>query len=262
MIISCPECSGRFRIDPSALGAGGRKVRCSKCAHTWLQSPPDPEAEPAPRAGPDPVPAADPESAAVDEDVAADGRIDWDAPAVLDDDDTPVRSRRQSGAVAAARPTGRWPAVIAWAALAAVVGGLAAGLLGFRDTIMRSWPETAKLYDQLDMAQPGFGLVLAAPRTRETKIEGVTALVIEGRIENPTSRERKVPKMLRLRLLDENQRELQTRTFDSPVQQLMPEQSATYKFELKDPAEKRDILLISFVVEKNRPAPPNRSSTC
>ena len=43
MIISCPECSGKFRIDPSALGAAGRRVRCGKCAHTWLQTPPDPE---------------------------------------------------------------------------------------------------------------------------------------------------------------------------------------------------------------------------
>ncbi len=242
MIISCPECSGRFRVDPSALGAGGRRVRCSKCAHTWLQSPPDSEAEPAP--------AADPEPTTEDEIAAADGAIDWDAPAHLDDDDAPVRSQRRSAAVAAAGPTRGWPAVIAWAALVAVVGGLAAALLEFHDTIMDTWPETAKFYDQLDLAQPGFGLVLAAPRARQTTIEGATALVIEGRIENPTSRQRKVPKMLRLRLLDENRRELQTRTFESPVRRLMPEQSATYRFELKDPAENRDVLFISFAVEE------------
>ena len=46
MIISCPECGGKFRIDSSALGAGGRTVRCGKCAHTWLQAPPDSDAGP------------------------------------------------------------------------------------------------------------------------------------------------------------------------------------------------------------------------
>ena len=115
---------------------------------------------------------------------------------------------------------------------------------------MNAWPETAGLYDRLDLAQPGFGLVLAAPRAHQTKIDGTTALVIEGRIENPTNRARVVPKTLRLQLLDKDQQELQVQTFSSPARRLLPAQSVPYKFELKDPAEKRDILLISFAEEK------------
>ena len=97
MIISCPECRGRFRIDPSALGAGGRTVRCSKCAHTWLQVPPDPEAGTVREETTDPVPAAD-AAALADADDAADGdidsdetdkAIDWDAPAARDDEGVP-----------------------------------------------------------------------------------------------------------------------------------------------------------------------------
>ncbi len=253
MIISCPECDGKFRIDASALGPGGRTVRCGKCAHTWLQTRPEPEAEVVPAAVPGE--AADAAQAAaktnpVEADVndAADDAIDWDAPAEIDGDDVPARPRRRSRPDAVDGPTSRWPAVAAWAGLVLVIGGLGAGLYGFRDDIMNAWPETAGLYDRLDLAQPGFGLVLAVPRARQTKIDGATALVIEGRIENPTSRARAVPKMLRLQLFDKDQRELQTETFDSPVQRLMPRQSATYKIELKDPAKKRDILLISFAV--------------
>ncbi len=114
---------------------------------------------------------------------------------------------------------------------------------------MDTWPETARLYDRLDLAQPGFGLVLAAPRAHQTKIGDAMALVIEGRIENPTSRAREVPSLLRLQLLDKNKQEVQNRTFPSPVRRLMPEQSATYKIELKNPAEQRDMLLISFAAE-------------
>ena len=41
MIITCPECETRFMISDQALGEDGRTVRCSKCAHTWHQSPED-----------------------------------------------------------------------------------------------------------------------------------------------------------------------------------------------------------------------------
>jgi predicted Zn finger-like uncharacterized protein len=264
MIISCPECSGKFRIDASALGAGGRTVRCGKCGHTWLQTPPDPSADSqaGTEIGPgignatDPVPAdagsrgQAGEADALDEDGGeSDEAIDWDAPAERDDDDIRVRARRRGGSAVAAQAKSRWPAVAAWAGLVVVVAGLGAGLLVFRANVMNTWPETSGLYDGLDLARPGFGLVLAPPRARQTEIDGATALVIEGRIENPTSRARDIPKMLKLQLLDKDQHELQTRTFAAPATRLLPEQSVAYRFELKDPAEKRDILLITFVEE-------------
>ncbi len=202
MIIACPECSGKFRIDPSALGASGRTVRCSKCAHTWLQLPPDAEDEPVPEEASDPA-VADP---IVDEDEAGsdseDDGIDWDAPADQDDDDAeedeggPVAPRRRHMAGDEAGSSRRWPTITAWVSLVVVVGGLSVSFFEFRDNIMDTWPETAGLYDLMDMAQPGFGLVLAAPRARQMEIDGATALVIEGRIENPTSPARDEPKNL------------------------------------------------------------------
>ena len=131
-----------------------------------------------------------------------------------------------------------------------VVVGLAGGLFTFRDRIMNNWPETAGFYNRLKLAKLGFGLVLAAPRWHTTKIEGATALFIEGQIKNPTGRVRYVPKTPRLRLLDKDQQELQVQTFDSPARRLLPEQSVPYKIEIEDPAEKWDILLISFAEEK------------
>ena len=48
MIVSCPECAARFEVGPTALGPAGRKLRCGKCAHVWMQPAP---ALPPPRRG-------------------------------------------------------------------------------------------------------------------------------------------------------------------------------------------------------------------
>lgn len=41
MIITCEECQARYLINPDVLGASGRIVRCSSCAHSWHQNPPE-----------------------------------------------------------------------------------------------------------------------------------------------------------------------------------------------------------------------------
>lgn len=45
MIISCPECSTRFRVDESKIPAQGAKIRCARCKHIFAVSPPPPEPE-------------------------------------------------------------------------------------------------------------------------------------------------------------------------------------------------------------------------
>ena len=43
MIIRCSACATRYRIDPTVLGEAGRRLRCTRCGHVWLE-PPAPEA--------------------------------------------------------------------------------------------------------------------------------------------------------------------------------------------------------------------------
>lgn len=38
MIITCPNCSTRYNIQPAMLG-GGRGTRCFNCGHSWFQQP-------------------------------------------------------------------------------------------------------------------------------------------------------------------------------------------------------------------------------
>ncbi len=39
MIITCSVCSTHYAVDPSALGATGKTVRCANCGNTWNQQP-------------------------------------------------------------------------------------------------------------------------------------------------------------------------------------------------------------------------------
>ena len=53
MIIECPACATRYEVPESAIGAGGRTVRCARCGHGWFQEGPEPEsAAGAPQAPP------------------------------------------------------------------------------------------------------------------------------------------------------------------------------------------------------------------
>ena len=41
MIVACPSCQNRYRLDPAALGPVGRTVRCSGCGEHWFVEAPD-----------------------------------------------------------------------------------------------------------------------------------------------------------------------------------------------------------------------------
>jgi predicted Zn finger-like uncharacterized protein len=46
MIISCPECSTRFRVDDHKIPAQGAKIRCARCKHIFTVTPATPEQTP------------------------------------------------------------------------------------------------------------------------------------------------------------------------------------------------------------------------
>src|SRR5579862_380921 len=37
MLVTCPNCSSRYQVPDMVVGMKGRTMRCSRCAHQWMQ---------------------------------------------------------------------------------------------------------------------------------------------------------------------------------------------------------------------------------
>ena len=211
MIVTCPECSTRYRVEPTALG-GGRKVRCTECAHTWMMVPPD---------------ALDDVAAA--ESAAHEPALSTIAPA------------------AGAGATGRGLAWVLWVVLVVAVAGLIGGGVVWRDDVVRLWPPAQAIYRLagLKTAPSGVGLALRNITWKATRRGRITVLAVTGEVSNMSGSVREVPRM-RGHLFDDKDRELQRWTFGAPEGRLLPGENVVFSTELENPAAGATRLIIVF----------------
>jgi len=143
---------------------------------------------------------------------------------------------------------GRIAAAIGWLLFVVALGGLSAAAYK-SDTVMEQFPETKPVFEALGFEIPGPGEGLQIPNgavtSRRTEIEGVPALVIEGRVTNVATTRRSVP-MLRGSLRDAGDRELQSWTFKTSALKLEPGESASFRTEVRQPPPQATGLAITF----------------
>ncbi len=220
MILTCSSCSKRYLVDPRALGAVGRNVRCAHCGHTWFQAPP-----------PDGPQSFDAALAAVPE------------PEI----DEPARRReRRVQLPAVSRQRSRGP-VLAWLAVLVAVVAVAWGLIAARASVVGLWPPAARLYALIgyDATVPGTGLSVLKVTSSRVMENGVPALAIDGEVVNVSSVVRRVPK-LRVTLRDRDAKEL--KAWDVTVAQttLLPGASVAFHITIAQPAEAATSALVGF----------------
>ena len=206
MIVTCPECSTRYLVDPRNLGATGRMVRCASCAHTWHQTPPDD----APRRVDVPPLELAPAAAVESQAPRAGGRVQL--PALS----TPRRGSPALG----------W---LAYALLVVVV--IAAGTYWTRDQLVSRWPELAQYYEMLgvpvEVAQDDSFEIHNVTTARDSE-NGLPALIIQGEVVNVSHVAKQVPK-LKVTLLDSGKHELQSWSFTVSDDRMLPGASVPFR---------------------------------
>jgi predicted Zn finger-like uncharacterized protein len=225
MILSCPVCRTRYRVDEGALrGHTGRTVRCARCGHTWHQ-------------------AASPESPADEDEAKTDGRVE---PAL----DVPPRPAttlevppRQRAFPEPPRRRSRWGA-LRWLVIAVLLAlAVLAGVVVARGAVVALWPPAAGVY-----ALAGFA---AEPPWAGLKIEKLApsrtpdGLLIEGDIANNGRATQELPR-LRVALRDAAEKEVQFKIVDPPQPRLPPGAVAHFKTPFDHPDEAAKGVVVTF----------------
>lgn len=231
MILDCPSCSAKFKVDPALLGDTGRSVRCGNCGHSWHQSPPAPESEASIEAPL--VAAAEP---------AAPAR-----PARTDSldklDEQRGRRQRRAAVTSKERPPSR---VASWAllALVALAVAVAGGLVAARDTVVAWYPDAETYYAALGLGiQVGAVLELRDVTSVRRTLDGERRLIVKGVIVNTSDRALAVPK-LQASLIDSNGAQLGSWIFAADSSELPPGGVTTFETTAADPPGEGNLNLV------------------
>ncbi len=225
MILSCPVCRTRYRVDEDALrGQSGRTVRCAHCGHTWHQ-------------------AALPQSAEHGDPANGIGRIEPALevpPRPATTLEVPPRPRTLPEPP---RRRSRWGA-LRWLVIAVLLAlAVLAGVVVARGAVVALWPPAARFY-----ALAGFA---AEPPWTGLKIEKLApsrtpdGLVIEGDIANNGKTTQDLPR-LRVALRDTSEKEVQFKIVDPPQPRLAPGAVAHFKTPFDHPDDAAKGVVVTF----------------
>jgi predicted Zn finger-like uncharacterized protein len=205
MIVTCPVCSTRYVVDPRAISATGRLVRCANCSHTWHQMP----QEEAPR------------------------RIELTAPEPVIEHTPPGRVQLP----ALPRRKSRLPALL-WTLYFLLLLGLIGGALWWaRDQVVAYWPAAGHYYEMLGAPAPPAATELEIQKlaTSRDMQDGLETLVIQGEVVNVSKAPRKLPK-LKVILQDGEKHELQSWSFDVTDDQVPPGGIVPFRTSVSQPS--------------------------
>lgn len=214
MILTCPECSTRYVVDPVAIGASGRTVRCSRCGHTWNEPPP-PDL---PRSVPPRLPPMD--------------SFDVRSP----EPTTRRRSPRGTNLPALPQPEKSRASTVLWVLVVLVLLGAVGATIWQRDLIMERVPATELLFDLVGLGPepPGAGLQLLDVSSKATTRDGKRVISISGFVANISDTARVVPEMIGI-VYDKQGKIIHKWRFSAPSPKLLIKERVPFSTELVDP---------------------------
>ncbi len=176
MIVTCPSCEAKYRVEAAALEARRGKVKCASCAHVWTVADEaltlsEPVAAPEPAPAPDPEPVLDAQ------------------PSLRDKPHTAIRARQY-----AKRRKARLAAEGAgWAGVAACFVVLLGAAVMFRVDVVDVWPRTAGAYAAVGLEVNPYGVEIEGLTAQFETAEADARLLVSGSLRNITRSDRAVP---------------------------------------------------------------------
>jgi predicted Zn finger-like uncharacterized protein len=232
MIVTCPACNTRYRVDDAALtDPAGRDLRCAKCGHTWHHVPvpvlkPGEPIGPAPDMAPriEPAPAAEPAG-----------------PAAVEP--TPTMEPTTRPTSPATPRTARPGAGIGCLVLILILAAAIAVVVVARDRIAAAWPPAGRIYRMIGLPLEPTTAGLEIGKVLPTRT--ADRLIIEGDITNTAGTPRTLPP-LRVALRDASLKELDSKIVDPPVARLLPGAVAHFKTEFEHPSDAATGVAVTF----------------
>lgn len=246
MILTCPECATSYFVDDSAVGVGGRTVRCASCGASWRAEAPPPLELKTPAPAPEPAPAAVSE-----------------APLTADEElfETPVMSERPAEelpkafrARAETERRTREAAVqgVIWAGMGAAFALVIGATVIFRGDIVRIWPKAAGAYASVGLAVNPVGLAIEDVQFHRALQDGHDSLVVSGALRNIRPRTVVSPP-LAITLVDKHGKALASRTVAPGDPRLEAGQTRRFTVSFLDPPMFASDIEVVFASEKDLP---------
>jgi len=244
MILTCPTCASRYRVDETKLGPQGRTVRCAGCGQSWRA---EPLAEPL---------QLTPALLTPDIEVAAPEAEAFEGGGEPDLAQTPAEELpkvfRQK-AEAKRRTRAAMTAGLVWGGMAVGLALLVLTAVVFRVQVVQLWPRTAGAYAAVRLPVNPLGVapdnVQAAPGLED----GRAALIVTGSERNIDSRPRR-PALLRISLYDKAGGRLLSKVFDLPPAPLAGGESRPFRVSFLDPPIAAAQVGVDFVAPAPAPA--------
>jgi len=256
MILTCPACATRYVVDPKAIGASGRTVRCARCHKSWHQDVPE-DLPPARLTRPVEfeAPPVMPTMSSSYEDRPAFER--FEAPDEVDEPPAdpmpsfmarpePIGGDRNLPALHAPKPRIS-KFMIGWAALVLVVILLVAGLWFARTPLVTAWPPLERLYllAGIQVDAPSLGLEIRNLTPAFSKADGAQTLVVTGEVANISGGVRKVPS-LRVTLRNAKTDSLKTWDFTIGRDELLAGETAPFQTSIANPPADASSAVVVF----------------
>lgn len=172
MIVTCPSCEAKYRVNAAALEARRGKVKCASCAHVWtVEEEALTLSEPVAAPEPEPVFEAEP------------------APSLSEKPHAAIRARAETR-----RRKQRLAAEgVGWLGAAACLVVLAGAAVVMRVDVVEAWPRTAGAYAAVGLDVNPYGFEIEALTAQVEIVEDEPVLVVAGAVRNTSGEAQPAP---------------------------------------------------------------------